>query len=290
MLSFQMPDGDIDLSGESAGNKKDEVDLNVNAQEMVLAGVDTADILATEVDLDRSEIAREEYFDAALANVNFNLTDIDVVSMQQQRVAHEGAAIDILQAGSVTGDKLGSTNENLSETNDELLEARNGSKEVALSVLHREDGWHTFDPDNEHGIWQVGHRHDQDGVYSDVRATINGLALTMNAQGIEWDELNQAMSKGGSLESLDQMRDALSGLNDMAMNRAGFAGFGAFFQALDADLFDRQRVENPKGDVRPALGTPEPEVTPPQMAYRPENQPGTAPGTGGPGMSMRAPA
>lgn len=288
-LSFSMPEGMIDLSGDSAsgGQKKDDPQTEANAQEMALAGVSTFDI--GDADLDLSFRVREQYFDDILLNPDLAVNDIDVISMQQGNVASEVTAMELMESASTTGDQLGRNN-TLELATDRLLQARNGSREVELSTQHREAGWSVFDPDSQHGMWQVGNRHDQDGVYSDVRATINGLALSMNAQGIEWDELNQAMGKGGSLESLDQIRDALSGLNDMAMNRAGFAGFGAFFQALDADLFDRQKADNPRGDVRPALGTPEPEVTPPEMAYRPENQPGNAPGTGGPGMSMRAPA
>lgn len=299
-LSFSMPEGMIDLSGDSAsgGQKKDEPQTDANAQEMALSGMTAFDIQG--IDLDTSSYVREQYYDNLLQEVNLQVSDIDVVSMKQGTVGSEAAAQQILDLASTTSDKLG-RNDRLELATDRLLQARSGSREVQLSPDHREAGWEVFDPERQLGIYQhadhemhtIGEgRHDQDGVYSDVRAILASYAIHMNDMGIDFGELNGALSKGGTLESLDQMRDALSGLNTIAMNRAGFAGFGAFFQALDADLFERQKADNPRADVRPALGTPEPEVTPPQMAYNmPDQQPGgpNGPGTGGPGMSFRAP-
>ncbi len=288
LLRFEMPDmtQGIDLTGQQNGQKRDVADPNANVNERVLAGANIEDILATGVDIDRNDLAREEYFDNALNSVNLRMTDIDLINMQQQRVAKEGVATDLLKVGSTTGGKLG-LSDRLEVTTDQLLQARNGSKEVALSTLHREDGWHTYDQDNEHGIWQVGHHHDNDGIYSDFRATINGLAVSMSLQGVDWNDLNQAL---GPMGNLDQMRDALDGLNNIATSRAGLAGFGAFFQALDQDLFNRQKVENPKAtDLRAPLGTPEEEIKTPQMAYRPPEKQLDGPGGNGPGMSMGSP-
>lgn len=287
LLRFDMPDmTGIDLTGQQDGKKRDVTDPQMNANERVMAGQNIEDILATGVDIDRNDLAREEYFDNLLNSVNLRMSDIDLVNMQQQRVAKEGVATDLLEVGSTTGDKLG-LSDRLEVTTDQLLQARNGSKEVALSSLHREDGWHTYDPDNEHGIWQVGHRHDNDGIYSDFRATINALAVSMNEKGVDWIQLNNAL---GPMGNLDQMRDALDGLNDIASTRAGLAGFGAFFQALDQDLFNQQRVENPKAtDLRTPLGTPEEEIKTPQMAYRPPEKQLDGPGGNGPGMSMGSP-
>jgi len=288
LLRFDMPDmTGIDLTGGVSGQKRDQASPTVSQMdEMVLAGTNVEDILATGVDIDRNDLAREEYFDNVLNDVNLRVTDIDLVNMQQQRAAKEGAATDLLEVGSTTGDKLG-VSDRLEVTTDQLLQARNGSKEVALSVAAREDGWHTFDPDQEHGIWQVGHHHDQDAVYSDFRASITNMAMAMSLQGVDWNDLNRAL---GPMGNLDQMRDALDGLNDIAMSRGGMAGFGAFFQALDQDLFARQKAENPKAtDLRAPLGTPEEEIKTPQMAYRPPEKQLDGPGGNGPGMSMGSP-
>lgn len=282
-----MPDmAGIDLGGESeGGSRKTETEMFVNPEEMALAGVGAEDILASGVDLDQDRFARDAYFDEAMMNVDLRLMDIDVVSRQLGYTGNEGAAGDLFMAASTTGDKLGVRNANISEDVDELQQGRFGSQEVALSATHREAGWDVYDPDNEHGIWQVGHRHDQDGIDSDFRATINGYALSMNAMGVDWEDLNKALGPMGNLE---QMREALSGLNEIAGSRAGFAGFGAFFQALDSEMFSMQKAEDPKGDVKPALGTPEPEVEPPQYTLNtPTNDPNGP--NNNPGMSPAAP-
>lgn len=299
-LSFSMPDGMIDLSGESAnaGAKKDEPKDAVDLQEMQAAGVSQYDMMDDNGGLDVDSWGQnfdniaEQISLTGLQNVS-----VDTISQQVGDSGNEALLREMRELADRTGDSLGKLTE-LEQDVDESYDRLQGSRNKNLSEEARMEHFATYDPDRlggiqiepetPEGVHRVGERHDQDGVYSDVRATINGLALSMSAQGVDWDELNQALGKGGSLESLDQMRDALSGLNDVAMNRAGFAGFGAFFQALDSELFDRQRAENPRGDVRPALGTPEPEVTPPQMVYRPDQQP-NGPGTGSPGMSFRAP-
>lgn len=293
LLRFEMPDmTGIDLTGQQDGQKRDVADPNLNVNERILAGVDGADVLAV-ADIDRNALARQEYFDNALTNVtDFDLTDADLINMLQQSRANEGVSDNLFGMASNTGDRLMasvSTDARLALTTDALQQARYGSEEVALSTTHREDGWHIYDQDQEHGIWQVGHRHDNDGVYSDIRATITGLAVAMGVQGADWDKLNQSLAQGGSMETLGQMRDTIQGLHGYASTSAGFALFGQALQSLDADMLQRQQAENPKGEFRPAIGTPEQEIKTPQMAYKPPEQRPDGPNGGTPGMSPGSP-
>lgn len=298
-VSFTMPEGAIALSGDSAAGsqKKDEKDP-VELQGMQLAGVSRYDMMADNGGIDVNgwgqnfDNIAEQISLTGLEGVN-----TDTVSQQVGDSGNENLLRELRELADRTGDSLGKLT-TLEEDVDQSYERLYGSRNKNLSEAARMEHFATYDPERlgiditppvidvmPEGTHMVGNgRHEQDGVQSDVRAMLTNYTVSMNALGIDFDELNGALSRGGAMESIGQMRDALQGLNNIAMSRAGFAGFGAFFQALDADLFERQKVENPKAEVRPALGTPEPEVTPPQYALNnpnmngPNTNPGIAPG------------
>ncbi len=309
MIKFDMPEDEISLFGDAEGTKaKDEIDPNATAAELEASGLTKFDLEGMEVDLiggaTSLDVSETDFLnhqgkldvDEILANPELNGMNLDVIA----RTATDGRGIggeeSILTAAqelmAAQGGGAGSKLQAIAQEADAAWAARYGadpSKTANVSMMANEYGRDALDetPIPEE-LEMVGAEHDMDGINSDFRATIGGMIYGyMLDQGFDVQELNQALAAGGTMESLDDMRNATEGLHNMAAGSALFAGLSRFLEDFDMTLAARQAEMNPGSEVKPALGTT-PEVDtaapkPEEMAFKPEdpdygNQMGMTPG------------
>ena len=310
MIKFDVPDDALSVFGDTESvSKNDEVDPNATAVEIEAAGISKFDLEGMEVDLvggtTSLDVSETDFLnhqgkldvDEILANPELNGINLDVIA----RTATDGRGIggeeSVLTAAqeimAAQGGGAGSKLQAIAREADSAWAARYGadpSKTANVSSLANTQGRDALEETpipEELGV--VGAEHDTDGINSDFRATLGGMVYGyMLDNGFDPQQLNQALSAGGTMESLDDMRNATAGLHSMAAGSAIFAGLSRFLEEFDMTLADRQAQANPDSEVKPALGTT-PEVDPAtpkpeEMAFNPQdpeyanNQMGMTPG------------
>ncbi len=294
MISFNMPDEEISIFGDSedSSKKSDKVDPNADVNELLAAGRDKFDLQAMSPSVDGVDLKLD--VDELLQNPELEGLGLDTIA----RLATDGRGVggeeavyreirDMMEANG--SGRAGVFLQELGEEVDENTLRYDGSRSSNVSAEYRAEHDGEFEHTgilHEHihtaevpeDLHMIGEQHDDQGI-SDFRMVLGAQVYPyMLENGFEAHELNAAI---GTMETLGDLRGAAHSLYGMAAGTAALAGVARFLEELDGSMFSLQAAADPKANINPALGTPEPEPEVPEQTYHPEVQ-----GMEGPNQSM----